>query len=120
MRLIDADAITNRIVDELRTNGTFDELNGRQAANLIGRAIDEAPTIGGWISVKDRMPQDETEVVILVQHRIGWYRALAWHDEFGWHSSAEEFVDGESESDYVTHWMPLPEPPEEVTGDAEL
>lgn len=47
MRLIDADALTNKIIDELRAypNGTFDELNGRQAANLIGRTIDESPTV---------------------------------------------------------------------------
>lgn len=69
----------------------------------------------GWISVKDRLPETETEVIIIVQHKIGWYRAFAWHDEYGWHSSAEEFGDGES--DFVTYWMPLPEPPEEVSGE---
>ena len=68
----------------------------------------------GWVSVTDAMPQDEM-VVVIVKHKIGWYWVPAWHDEFGWHSSAREFKDGESK--YVTHWMPLPEPPEEVTGD---
>ena len=74
--------------------------------------LDDMPTVGGWISVKDGMPQDEM-VVVIVKHKIGWYWVPAWHDEFGWHSSAREFKDGESK--YVTHWMPLPEPPEEVT-----
>lgn len=46
MRLIDADALANWIITELRTtpHGVFDALNGRQAANLIGKSIDEAPT----------------------------------------------------------------------------
>ena len=76
-----------------------------------------SPTIGGWISVKDRLPEDETVVIAYVQHKIGWYRMFAWHDMYGWHSSASEFDD--KDSDYVTHWMPLPEPPKEVTPDGD-
>ena len=64
-----------------------------------------------WISVKDGLPGDETVVIAYVQHKIGWYRMFAWHDMYGWHSSAPEFDD--KESDYVTHWMPMPEPPKE-------
>lgn len=83
-----------------------------------GKSITEWAAIGmkapRWISVKDEMPEDETEVIIIVQHKIGWYRAFAWHDEYGWHSSAVEFGDGES--DFVTHWLSLPEPPEGVSG----
>ena len=44
-------------------NGVFNNLNGRQAANLIGKAIDEAPTVGGWISVKDRLPEEHINPV---------------------------------------------------------
>lgn len=106
MRLIDADALIEKMVQiPLRQWNT----------KTFGEALDSIPTVGVWISVKDRMPKDETEVVIIVQHKIGWYRAFAWHDEYGWHSSAEEFGDGES--DFVTYWMPLPEPPEEVQDD---
>jgi hypothetical protein len=80
-----------------------------------GKSITEWAAIGmkapRWISVKDRLPEDETVVIAYVQHKIGWYRMFAWHDMYGWHSSAPEFDD--KESDYVTHWMPLPEPPEE-------
>lgn len=50
MRPIDADITTKRIIDELRCvlfgqSGAFDELTGRQAANLIGKWIDEQPII---------------------------------------------------------------------------
>ena len=49
-RLIDADVITDRIINELRhalfgQSGVFDDMTGRQAANLIGKWIDEQPTI---------------------------------------------------------------------------
>jgi hypothetical protein len=109
MRLIDADAFDKVLKDaqtECKKNGgnfRFGVLNNVRA-NLA-----KAPTIGGWISVKHRLPEDETVVIAYVQHKIGWYRMFAWHDMYGWHSSAPEFDD--KESDYVTHWMPLPEPP---------
>lgn len=46
MRLIDADELTDRLLNELRKiPGPFDKINGRQAANLIGKRIDEAPTV---------------------------------------------------------------------------
>ena len=51
MRLIDADALTDWMIDELRklqlkqTAGLFDTMNGRQAANTIGTHIDEMPTV---------------------------------------------------------------------------
>lgn len=100
MRLIDADALGLRFVP-------------KQAylTDHILEKIDTAPTVCGWISVKDRMPENETIVVALVQYEVGWYHMLAWHDKRGWHSSAEEFQ--ESDGVYVTHWMPLPEPPQE-------
>lgn len=117
MRMIDADALKKQwsMADKCE-ECPQDARHCRYEQDFtrmdICEMIDEAPTIGGWISVKDRLPENETEVIIIVQHKIGWYRAFAWHDEYGWHSSAEEFGDGES--DFVTHWMPMPEPPREA------
>ena len=124
MRMIDADELISSIVnrqakipDILPYRDFKAWLDGYTACQHdILDIVEDAPTIGGWISVKDRMPEDETEVIIIVQHKIGWYRAFAWHDAYGWHSVAEEFCDGDS--DLVTHWCELPEPPEEVSGDA--
>lgn len=117
MRLIDADALTAWIINELRAmpNGAFNNLNGRQAANLIGRSIDDAPTVGGWISVKDRLPGcDDGVVIAIAEYDDGWCTVLAWRNEkTGWDTDDPLFEDGME----VTHWMPLPEPPKEVTGD---
>lgn len=63
----------------------------------------------GWISVKDRLPETDAEVLIYTSwgsYNIGNY---GYHDPNVW--SSEEiyaYEDGE-----IAHWMPLPEPPEE-------
>ena len=106
MRLIDADALKKDL-----TRFYDNEVTARAL-------IDEQPTASVWISVNDRLPENETTVLAFVQHKIGWYRMFAWHDEHGWHSSAAEFE--ERESKFVTHWMPLPEPPEEREDDADI
>ena len=63
-----------------------------------------------WISVKDRLPENSDEVICLF---TGWddmrcYRTLSFDKEymiwFNW--SGLEYIT-------VTHWMPLPEPPNE-------
>ena len=127
MRLIDADNVLNGI-EELKKSPWFNRgkeivksdpgfqhigyLERKEAVETVrDLCIRQEPTVGGCISVKDRLPEDETAVIAYVQHKIGWYRMFAWHDMYGWHSSAPEF--DKKESDYITHWMPLPEPPEE-------
>ena len=109
MRIIDADALIEWIDENVSENTPYALVTKAVVISAL-KSKNVAPTVGGWISVTDRMPEDETVVIIFVQHKIGWYRAFAWHDAYGWHSSADEFSDGES--DFVTHWMPLLEPPE--------
>lgn len=115
MRLIDADALLHELIEMVRYSAG-EYKYGIEAAKLV---VIDAPTVakdinapnnGGWISVKDRLPEDETIVIAYVQHKIGWKRMFAWHGVYGWHSSDPDFDD--KDSDYVTHWMPLPENPE--------
>lgn len=66
-----------------------------------------------WISVKDRLPDAFDDVLVYFNGFI----SIAWRETeerkngiVGWHwtsqmSYPESLV-------YVTHWMPLPEPPE--------
>lgn len=67
-------------------------------------AADVAPV--GWISVKDRLPEPETEVLVVCV-RNG-YRFIC---PVIYETGTTLTVDCA-----VTHWMPLPEPPEEVRG----
>ena len=60
-----------------------------------------------WISVKDRMPRNENEVVLVTD---GTYTYTARYLYDSWHCVCECF-DGSS-IECVTHWMPLPKPPQ--------
>ncbi|HHO6438336.1 TPA: dATP/dGTP pyrophosphohydrolase domain-containing protein [Escherichia coli] len=63
----------------------------------------------GWISCSERMPDDGQEVV--VQTHSGW-RYIAFYES---HSGLfYDSPEGDVEYVLVTHWMPLPEPPQEV------
>ncbi|EMJ7610182.1 TPA: DUF551 domain-containing protein [Escherichia coli] len=79
-------------------------------------AIPQVPvTPGGWISCSERMPNDKQYV---------W----CWGKSYGWTEcdTFEGYYDcsrnkwwavtdnGEEPASKVTHWMPLPEPPQEV------
>jgi hypothetical protein len=68
--------------------------------------IDEQPTVGGWISVKDGLP-DETEDVIICYEWVGFsgikYREVTVND----------LREVKQISDRIIAWMPLPEPPKE-------
>ncbi|HGB3295271.1 TPA: DUF551 domain-containing protein [Salmonella enterica subsp. enterica serovar 40:-:1,5] len=68
---------------------------------------------GGWISCSERIPEDEQEVI--VHNKLG-YRYVSYFDE---HSGLFFDMRGGNQMNciehiLVTHWMPLPEPPQEV------
>ncbi|MDL6545929.1 DUF551 domain-containing protein [Escherichia coli] len=64
-------------------------------------------TPDGWISCSDRMPDNNHDVLffdVWGYIRIGWFSA----DDRSW------FTSDDGCCMEVTHWMPLPEPPQEV------
>lgn len=78
--------------------------------------IDCMPTIdpetlrltGHWISVKDRMPKSYTALLLyglLNPYSAIYTQYIGFWDEKKWISDGKE-IEG------VTHWMPLPKPPE--------
>ena len=65
-----------------------------------------------WISVKDKLPEINTDVLICRGYRkrdvISLYTYLGhdeWEDEYGYWSRTDD--------EGITHWMSLPEPPRE-------
>ena len=108
-----------------------------------------------WISVKDRLPENEQAVIICAERRHysnpnhfiriiakAFYTdgkhntehtAYAWDNDCidmeydeendaylipeGWWESIEYGEEFSAVSDFVTHWMPLPEPPKDVKND---
>lgn len=106
MRLIDADALKTAVDGEWCPDMMVSE---------IWDVIDHAPTIGGWISVKDRLPESkpddleyQTVIIALGDGTV----------ELGcYYESTKEWGAGENFDRLrkPVAWMPLPEPPEEVT-----
>lgn len=58
-----------------------------------------------WISVNDRFPENNTDVLIIINGKV-YLDIVYFRDE-----SAAFFIDGEQLDQEITHWMPLPEPP---------
>ena len=62
----------------------------------------------GWISVKDRLPEDDA--TYLVYGRNGYGIAFAIYYGDGEWLTCDDLT---NITRFVTHWMPLPEPPKE-------
>ena len=60
-----------------------------------------------WVSVETRLPDEHEEVIITNGENV----TAAWFEDYKgglWHPNPEVIFDVET----VTHWMPLPDPPE--------
>ena len=112
MRTIDADALKEAVDNGWKPDMMVSEL---------WEIIDEAPTVGGWISVKDRLPDKSGTYKLLSGNGDEFYAEYDpcaddgkcfgwWHEYFcgGGYIGTEFEVAND-----VTHWMPSPEPPKE-------
>jgi hypothetical protein len=70
---------------------------------LDGKATDKCHR---WISVEERLPENCEFVLCIVR-----YGEDAWNHELGFVLNDKWVHPGRSDGT-VTHWMPLPEPPE--------
>ena len=76
-----------------------------------------------WIPCSERLPELDVSVLVYFAHDFSSYMEVAALTEFGaylrYQGEAAKLMwwSGEipSDLDSVTHWMPLPEPPEEET-----
>ena len=69
----------------------------------------------GWISCSERMPNDK-QYVWCWGKSYGWTECDTFEGYYDWSRNKWWAVtdDGEEPASKVTHWMPLPEPPQEV------
>lgn len=103
MRMIDADGLIDEIcrAECEKAHADCDYRGGRCESV---KAVMESPTVGGCISVKDRLP-DEYDCYLAYSYH-GWDILFYDLSNGWWLNMGYRVMDGE-----VTHWMPLPEPP---------
>ncbi len=68
--------------------------------------------MNGWTSVKDRLPKDGKNVLIFARNKTHSWVQIGLYDTCYWYISDEKLDSIEIDFDEcVTHWQPLPEPP---------
>ena len=96
---------TNKICPNCATEFSayhFDEWQFRPIEDALQARIPQ------WISVKDRLPEDEEMKLIATWHKNVMKIAYYNQEIKSWVSNGYELWDVT-----VTHWMPIPEPPKE-------
>ena len=94
--------------DKVRSEATITQLSC-----TIKHLRDEQSRVPRWISVEERLPDVDVDVVLIIPRiegpciRVGWLRKTG-----RWWAAGQGLVPYE-----VTHWMPLPELPKEVPGE---
>ena len=109
MRPIDADTMRENIRCEVQRTESL------VLKHELQKWIDNQPTIGGWISVKDRLPENGQLVVVrhevkgrIYSEVVHYIMDLWWLD---WDTNGLELN--------AISWIPLPEPQEEVSDDVD-
>ncbi len=68
-------------------------------------------TPDGWISCSERMPEETSDIIVVSDGIV--MSGISYSRRDGFYIAALEYDDDEPIGG-VTHWMPLPEPPQEV------
>lgn len=76
--------------------------------------VDRIKTVGGWISVEDRLPETRHAVLAYTPHYKNIW-AVSMHEDRNWYiwSPGGRILLDPDWYGPITHWMPLPEPPKE-------
>lgn len=125
-------SVVTDTAEEAKSNSNLPHLKLMSQAVKDGTKMLEEDAKFEWINVKDRLPDEDVDVLILVREIEHYGRHDEKRDIYRWIFTGWR-VDGEWATTYchgsryihdeneksthcehtVTHWMPLPEPPEE-------
>ena len=109
--------LTLTYFDVIELSGEIEALKGyiaeleaelKNARELIGMTPE--PAFPAWIPVSERLPEDYVSVLVF----SGMEPFVAWHgsETPRWVTGPGKYVFCNEKYKHVTHWMPLPEPPE--------
>ena len=116
MRKIDGDALEERLksIHGFRAPGVASgyEIGVQDGLQAAYGAVMEAPTVADWISVTDRLPERGGRYLCYAgDHPLGGFSYIAnYNPDMRKFWSYERNVS----LSFITDWMPLPEPPEEM------
>lgn len=111
-----ADRIANQSTHIAALQQEIEKLRGqneqlREAAALVTKESAELLE-RRWIPVEERLPEDRSDVLVVAYWHERWGVYMGWcaPERAAW--SVHVGI-GDRSDIAVTHWMPLPEPPEE-------
>ena len=106
-RPVDAEALEKKISEWLGQPGNGDYYSGYDAALCaVQDLIADTPTLtppNEWVSVEEKLPKEKQRVIVRCEHvgtSVGWILWGNWMADIG------------PDAGKVTHWMPLPAPPD--------
>lgn len=80
----------------------------------VQSGLDKIPAADAWVNVKDRLPEQGARYLVIwhsIHNKHAHFMDILWHDahDLWWNRmfKRNELI--------VTHWMPLPKPPEVKT-----
>lgn len=110
MRLIDADLLTEKVTKWLNSDPNADRMvDIDDIAVSVLMEIEEQPTVPLWIPADERTPEvSSTYIVCCKEQDLKHVTFAKFYKKLGYWE-----LKGSRTFWKVTHWMPLPEPPEE-------
>lgn len=116
MRLIDADELDKTIARMIDVPGDGDYYVGYEGALCTVRDLiadmSTVPAYGEWVKTANRLPEEQKEVLIYLPEydsvEIAALFEIPSMNLREWTQNEDAYM-----LDEVSHWMPLPEPPEE-------
>ncbi len=111
VRPIDADSLKEHI-KKLDVSIAYEDQDKDDVINQICGIIDNFLTLTGvnvWVSVEESLPEDMGDVLVVAFWHECWQTMIGWCGGKMWRVYTSH---GEMVPSGVTHWMPLPEPPE--------
>lgn len=114
-RYVDVEKLKRKLIegdgDDEFTEGYNSAIN-----DIIGY-IDNMPVADvepdeSWIRVEDRLPENETKVLIYCPEFVSTIKLAMWIED-SFYVEKEDLIVKAEPNGYCTHWQPLPEPPKD-------
>lgn len=93
--------IVEKLVDLFYDNNVRCDQKIERLADDVIDIIDNDLTVQEWVSVKDRLPEENTTVIVATDDGVV-FQCLYSYD--GWDLWDDNDVN-------ITHWQPMPQPP---------